>query len=314
MANCIALYEGLQVMQLWFAYRPARFKFLNRSAGSEKHFDFYSSLRKFQLGAGAMRPSICKLSDCFVAHFCLLAALMFSSLGVSTRSVVASEFAPVNKLTTWGTDRSLIDIEIPMLASKGRDDVTARDEPPLRLRIERAFVSAIISTGPESKIVTIGFDRETLLPQSVLLAKGGSKRFNKEPLPDVPEVPFAEQLTRTLLISINARESSRIELGASGRLAACVGKSIGPNLYESVVGPDCRVRPPAGGGNSYIANLDGHWVVLRCKRPEFHGIGCVTRFSYEGFFPKLSFHRKHLASWREIVGEARAFLDSKKFR
>jgi hypothetical protein len=57
-------------------------------------------------------------------------------------SAVAQPFNPVRKLTTWYTDRSLIDIEI-VGAITTTDTHKLEPSRVLRFRLERAYVSSL---------------------------------------------------------------------------------------------------------------------------------------------------------------------------
>ena len=228
-------------------------------------------------------------------------------------AVSASDFNPVRSLTTWYTDRTPIDIEVvsSLNPTTGADNFDSKRT--LRFRVERAFVQMLLTRGPT--FVHFGLDMETGIASSRFGATSKKGRF-REYFSDVPEIPPQERLTRLLNLTIES-DSSALSLQAmSGRLQKCAGRPIESDLlsYEVSDQNGCR-RTSYPNGSRYIAKYDGGLLLrVQCQEPSFAGTGCHLDFPFEGFAVRASFHRNHLARWREVVDHAASFLKSNEYR
>jgi hypothetical protein len=244
----------------------------------------------------------------------ILGTAVIGGVAFATVPVVsASDFNPVRNLTTWYTDRTPIDIEIV----SSPDPTTGADnfdsKRTLRIRVERAFVQMLLAR--RTTFVHFGLDMETGIASSRFSATSNDGR-SRESFPDVPEIPPQERLTRLLNLTIASDHSARSLQRISARLQKCAGKPIESDLlsYEVSDQNGCR-RSSYPNGSRYIAKFDGDLLLqVECQKPSFPGTGCHLNFPFEGFAVRVSFHRNHLARWRDVVDRAASFLKSNEYR
>jgi len=228
----------------------------------------------------------------------------------------AQPFNPIRELTTWYTDRSVIDIEIIGSTSLVRQTHKLEPERTLRFRLERAYIQFFrAQKEPGFELATFGFDMETGLADSLLSAVALSGRFHED-LPGVPHVPQLERMRRSLLISLESDSSMRSLRNLSDSLRQCRGALVGNALwaYERRGRPNCY--PPAfPTGSQYVAPFDDELLLqIQCQEQSYSGIGCGLRFPFKGFGVEVRFHRDHLPKWREMIDRAKSFLESKQYR
>lgn len=239
--------------------------------------------------------------------------IIMSTLGVTQLSPIArtQPFEPVSQLTTWYTDRNPIDVEI--IASTGQGKEARRVEPEriLRLRLERAYVSTMFRIGrPSFSSVSLSFDMPTGLPSALFTAPPEQVQLRGDPIHQLPRVEFA---SRTLIILLESNNSSDVVPRVSSELNRCRGGKRQDDLflYDKEQDHSCLARSLAF-GTKYIAQVsEDVSLLIRCSDSL---IGCETYFPFEGFLPSVSFHESHLAHWREIIGKATEFLQSKQYR
>jgi len=251
------------------------------------------------------------LTDCVtIRSSALIVMLMF---GVTQLSSIAltQPFEPISELKTWYTDRNPIDVEI--IASTGQGNEARRVEPEriLRLRLERAYVDSISRIErPSFSSVSLSFDMPTNLPSVLFTAPPEQVELRGDPIRQLPRAEFA---SRTSVILLQSSNSSDVLPRVSSELNRCKGGKRQDDLflYDKEQNHSCLARSLAF-GTKYVARLsDDISLLIRCSDAL---IGCETYFPFEGFLPSVSFHESHLAHWKEIIGKATEFLQSKKYR
>jgi hypothetical protein len=248
-------------------------------------------------------------------RFLVEGTLALALAAFNVMPAMSQPFQPIRKLTTWYTDRSLVDIEIIGSTSLPPDRHELEPERVLRFRLERAYVQTLIAErGPGFEIVTFGFDMETGLADSLILAMSQTGRVHED-IPGVPVVSLTDQLKRTLLVSLQSDESAAALQRASEAIGKCRGAAIQDDLltFEWAGRPNCR-KPSFPRGAQYVAIHDDLMLRIECHEESFPGIGCDLRFPFEGFAARVTFHRDHLLKWREIVDRVARFLNSKQYR
>ncbi len=130
--------------------------------------------------------------------FLAVAAAQFIFFAAATMGEASAQpFNPIRELTTWYTDRGLIDIEVVGSTSLVPQTHQLEPERLLRFRLERAYVEFFrAQTELGFELVTFGFDLETGLPVSLLSAVVMSGRFHED-IPGVPRVPQRERVRRS---------------------------------------------------------------------------------------------------------------------
>jgi hypothetical protein len=241
-----------------------------------------------------------------------MAAAAFGAAGPDRAA--AQPFNPIRELSTWYTDRSLVDIEVSPLSGMLREP--QRQQHVLRFRLERAYVDKLIAE-KESGRQTIGFafDMETGLPTSLYEAAANRGRFHED-VAGIPILSSAQRAPRTLLISITSdSDRGRLEYSSDSN-SKCAGAPLGNRLrvYNSANRKLC-MRPSYPRGSLYVADYDNNLALrIQCQQESFPGMGCHLLFPFEAFGVELNFHRDHLARWREMVDRASEFLQSKRYR
>ena len=261
--------------------------------------------RHFEEGSGRMKKSM-------IITIGLAAAFLAGSNG----RAMAQDFAPIRKLTTWYTDRSLVDIEIVGSTSLLADSHRLEPERVLRFRLERAYVHTLIAQEqPGFEIVGFGFDTETGLADSLIVAASMRGRF-QETIPGIPDVSQSDRFRRTLMVSLRNDISADSVRQLSDGSAKCGGAPLEHGLlaYEWEGRRGCR-RPTYPRASKYLARYENDLLLpIMCREESFRGFGCSLRFPFEGFGTGVTFHRDHLPNWREVIERASAFLRSKQYR
>jgi hypothetical protein len=228
---------------------------------------------------------------------------------------MSQSFQPIRNLTTWYTDRRLVDIEIIGSTSLWPDRHQLQPERMLRFRLERAYVQTLIAErDPGFEIVNFSFDMETGLADALIIAVSRGGRFHED-ISGVPRMSQAERLKRGLLIALQSDEpAAALQRGSEG-VAKCRGARITDDLldYDWQGQSDCR-RPSLPKGSRYIAVYNDLTLGIECREEKFRGIGCHIRYPFEGFAVKIGFHRDHLLKWREMIERTNEFLRSKQYR
>jgi hypothetical protein len=251
-----------------------------------------------------------------VLSFLVKGTLALALAAFNVMPAMSQPFQPIRKLTTWYTDRRLVDIEIIGSTSLLPDRHELEPERVLRFRLERAYIQTLIAErGPGFEIVRFAFDMESGLADSLILAVSQGGRVHED-IPGVPVVSLADRLTRTLLVSLQSDESAAALRSGSERIAKCLGAPITEGLwaYEWEGRSDCRRSSYPNGSRYVVSYRDDLTLQLDCHGSAFPSIDCVLRFPFEGFGAGVTFHRDHLPKWRDMIEFASSFLKSKQYR
>jgi hypothetical protein len=232
---------------------------------------------------------------------------------VNCRQVSAQPFQPVRKVTTWYTDRSLVDIEIVGSTSLVPDTHRLEPDRVLRFRLERAYIHSLLAKAePGFEIILLGVDWDSGLPSSLIVATSSNGRFREE-IKDVPRLSNNERSRRSLEVEISSDHAAAALVKGSAVWRTCQGSNIGNDLftYEWEGRRDCRRAPTLL--ERKIAAYDND-LALRVDCADGRmGHTCHLAFPFEAFAVKVSFHRDHLPRWRQVVDFTRAFLKSKQY-
>jgi len=266
-------------------------------------------------------PRHCTKSTLRSAGGRAIVPLVASVFGLLTSIALEAEtqsFRPVRELTTWYTDRSLIDIEIVGSSSKLPEFHHLEAERALRFRLERAYVNFLLTKSePGFERIILSFDMQTGLPESLFFAVANKRRFHED-FAGVPILPFAEQVRRTLNISLSSDESAAVLQHASDVYREkCMGPPVGDGLwvFEWKDRLESCERTAYPNAEVYGADYDGGLALrILCQEKSFPGTGCTLHFPFKGFAVRLSFHRDHLRDWRMMIDKASEFLLSKEYR
>jgi hypothetical protein len=240
----------------------------------------------------------------------LIVILIF---GVTQLSSIAraQPFEPISQLRTWYTDRNPVDVEISATTGQGSEARRLEPKRTLRLRLERAYVDTISRIEqPSFSSVSLSFDLPTGLPSALFTAPPEQVELRGDP---IRQLLHDESASRTLIIRLNGSNSSDVLPRVSSELNHCKGGQRQNDLFlfDGERDPSCLAHSLAF-GTKYVAQLsEDISLLIRCSDAL---IGCEMYFPFEGFLPSVSFHESHLARWREIVGKAAEFLQSKKYR
>jgi hypothetical protein len=159
-------------------------------------------------------------------------------LMVNSAMAESSPFNPIRKLSTWYTDRSLVDIEIVGSTSSSPELHRLEPERRLRFRLERAYVHTLSAErGPGFESVSFGFDPETQLPDSLILGASQGGRYREE-IPGVPKLSMEERGRRRVVIRLRSERSAADITRRESRAGRLQGRAAGQpaNLL-------CRRRP-----------------------------------------------------------------------
>jgi len=248
-----------------------------------------------------------------------LRVIAIASLGVMAATMTesaAQPFNPIRALSTWYTDRTLVDIEVVGSTSLVPRLHRLEPERMLRFRLERAYVQFFgAQTDPGFELVTFSFDMETGLPESLLAAVATIGRFHED-IPGVPRLPQFERLRRTLMISLKSDRSMESLQRLSDNLRKCRGTQVGGGLwaYEWKDRANC-FRPAFPKGSQYVASYNNELLLnIQCQEATDPGLGCAVRFPFEGFGVETTFHRDRLSGWREMIERASSYLQSKRYQ
>jgi hypothetical protein len=242
------------------------------------------------------------------------ATLVLALTALGAMPAISQPFQPIRKLTTWYTDRSLVDIEIVGSTSLLSDSHRLEPGRVLRLRLERAYIQTLLAErGPGFEIVSIAFDMESGLADSLIVAASPG-RFS-EHIPGVPVVSQSERMRRTIVLSIQSDHSAATLQDASEVIAKCRGAPIADLLwtYEWQGRTDCSRSSFPNGVRYVAAYRDDLMIQIECQGSAFPSIDCGLLLPFEGFGVKVMFHPEHLQEWRVVMEHATAFLKSKQY-
>jgi hypothetical protein len=238
----------------------------------------------------------------------LVAAAFVGVLDLSS-AVLAQAFQPVDKLTTWYTDRNPIDIEIVATTGQGAEARPLLPERVLRFRLERAYVGTVFRRSNFSS-VSLSFDLPTGLPSSLFMAPPEQVELRGN---NIIHLSRPEAGRRMLNIRLESNHSNDILKRISSELNVCKGDKRQDDLflYDKDRDKSCFGRS-IGPATKYVGQLsEDISLLIECSDAL---IGCRVSFPFEGFLPSASFHKSHLAHWKEVVEQATVFLQSKKYR
>jgi hypothetical protein len=251
------------------------------------------------------------LTDCVTIRSSkLIVMLMF---GVTQFSSIAltQPFEPISALKTWYTDRNPIDVEIVASTGQGKEARRVEPERILRLRLERAYVDTIFRIERASfSSVLLSFDMPTNLPSALFTALPEQVELRGDP---IRRLSSGESASRTLVILLESSNSSDVLPRISSELNRCRGGKRQDDLflYDMERDHSCLAHSLAF-GTKYVAQFSEEVsLLIRCSDAL---IGCEAYFPFEGFLPKLSFHKDHLTHWKQIIEKATEFLHSKQYR
>jgi hypothetical protein len=225
-------------------------------------------------------------------------------------------FSPIRKLTTPDTDRSLVDIEIVGSTSRLPEVHKLEPERMLRFRLERAYIYTLNAKAePGFEIVSLLVDVKTGLPTALFDAVSLRGKFHED-IPGIPDIPRAELLERTLLISLTSEMSAAALRRGSEGIAKCLGAKQSDELFEYNWngGQNCFL-PSYTRGSQYVGLYENNiFLRIMCENNEGPRLDCELTFPFEGFGIRILFSRVHLASWRDMIGHTVEFLKSKQYR
>jgi hypothetical protein len=231
-------------------------------------------------------------------------------------SASAQPFNPIRALTTWYTDRSLVDVEIVGSTSTVPEFHQLEPERTLRFRLERAYIDILTTKKePGFEFVAFSFDMETGLPHALFVAVANRAKFHED-IAGVPVLSHADEIRRTLLVSIKSDAPATALRRGSESIRKCARSPLGNELWtlDWQGLQDCR-RPKYPRATAYIAEYDDHLALrMECPDEKLPVIGCELQFPFEGFSVDISFHRDHLNNWRDMIRRVSEFLRSRQYR
>jgi hypothetical protein len=239
-------------------------------------------------------------------------ALIAGGIGNEMFAADAPPFNPVRKLTGWYTDRNLIDVEVVATSGDSPDARFLQPRRALGFRLERAYVIDISwREGPEYDFSNLSmmFDSITGLPSVLFPARAHpvDKRGD-----DIPQLTHEQSIRRTLIVNLRGSSTEENLKINSAKLNLCRGSQEGDGLFQLNDDGSTYCHVSSVLGTSYVAVLpDSVSVRLTCTD---EAIGCRLKFPFEGFAPSVGFHRDHLADWKNVIDQARAFLRAKKYQ
>ena len=228
-------------------------------------------------------------------------------------SAMAQPFKPIRELSSWYTDRSLIDIEIIGSTSLVPDSHRLEPDRVLRFRLERAYVQTLLTqSSPGYELVSLALDLETGLAESLLSAVASRGQYHE----DIPGVPT---LSRTEILQGGIQLSLRSDLSRTGvearseRTKQCLGAPLDDGLiiYEPHQKPGCLL-PSKRGSREYAAQYGDLLLKIECEDEDPRRRACKTQFPFKSFGVDITFHIGKLPKWRALVEQAAAFLKSKQ--
>jgi hypothetical protein len=246
------------------------------------------------------------LTVCFVAT-----AASAALLSVGPAACVAQQFRPIDQLSSWYTDRSLVDLEITATKGQGDERVPVKPAQVLRLRLERAYVEFLVHReSPPSNIVLISFDSPSGLPSALFKALPEQLEARGDPIHKLTRQEWA---SRTINVSLEGGNLADRVKAVSAELQYCKGAELQTDLFAFEPGKDGPCfRRSIGFGKRYVAKFsDEILLLLRCSSAL---LGCEVSIPFEGLLATVSFNERHLSDWRNIAETATVFLQSKRFR
>ncbi len=162
----------------------------------------------------------------------------------------------------------------------------------LRLRLERAFIGSFHTQDePGFSILSIGIERSTSLPISLIIAVAERGRFHRD-IPGVPAIEPAEQGRRQVWLEIQSSFSEKSFASFTDRAAGCKQGPVGDDLWEieqepKVGTPPCSHSVYPEGRKWRAALADGRSAIIECQGRE--GSVCKTRFDFHGFAIETTF-------------------------
>jgi hypothetical protein len=244
-------------------------------------------------------------------------------VGIATHHVAASNadhasqqpFSPIRQLTSWYTDRNLVDVEIVGSTSMLPEFHRLEPERVLRFRLERAYIDTLMAKeNPGFEILGLSFDRLTSLPSSLFFAATVQGKYHEE-IPGIPALSNQERVRRLMNISISSDASELNIRRASAFVRKCAGSLIGENLwiYETTNRQFCH-ESVYNKGKQYVGQYEDDLNLrIECQEPGFPGVGCQVMFPFQGFSVRLNFHHDYLRNWRDMISNASDFLKSKEY-
>jgi hypothetical protein len=222
-------------------------------------------------------------------------------------------FNPMRKLTSWYTDRGLIDVEVVATSGSGPDSRFLSPKRTMKLRLERAYVASIgwrEQSDYDYSSLSLSFDGATSLPSALFTAPPEQVEKRSD---SIDRLTHDESVRRTLIVNVDGHSSQKnLEL-SSEKLSSCVGKKVADGLFQFLDDGStyCHLGSLVG-KISYVALLPGGtYAQLTCTDQD---IGCSVPFPFDGFAPVVGFHRDRLSNWKGVVEQAFAFLEKKKYR
>lgn len=242
-----------------------------------------------------------------VGRFFVAAALV-GVLNLNS-AALAQAFQPIDKLTTWYTDRNPIDIEIVATTGQGPEARPLVPERILRFRLERAYVDNLFRTSNFSS-VSMSFDLPTGLPSSLFVASPEQVELRGN---NITHLSRPEAGRRMINIRLEGNHSSDILKRISKELDVCRGDRRQDDLFlfNKDREKSCFGRS-LGPAVKYVGQFsEDISLLIECSDAL---TGCNVSFPFEGFLPSVSFHENHLPHWKEVIEQATAFLQSKEYR
>jgi hypothetical protein len=244
----------------------------------------------------------------------LLFFLTILASAMNDGSAMAQPFKPIRELSSWYTDRSLIDIEIIGSTSLLPDSHRLEPDRVLRFRLERAYVQTLITqSSPGYELVSLALDSETGLAESLLTASANRGQYHED-IPGVPALPRAEILQGGIRLSLRSDLSRSGVEARSERTKQCLGAPLDDGLiaYKPQQKPGCFL-PSYRRGRQYAAQYGDLLLKIECEDEDPRRRACKTQFPFESFGVDITFHIGKLPKWRALIEQAAAFLKSKQF-
>jgi hypothetical protein len=248
-----------------------------------------------------------------------VAILMVLLLATGTLPASAQAFNPIREkvVSSWNTNRNLVDIEIVGSTSMIQDLHRLEPERMLRFRLERAYLALFLAEKePGFEIVDFAFDVETGLPESLFLAsmQGPGHRD----IPGVPALAQLERVQRDLHVAFQSDVPTAPLKRMSRTAAQCRGREVESTLFEynPQGGEACLLPHSPPGTRRLIAPYDDDLSLVIICRDEnaFPSVDCELQFPFHTFGATLRFHHDRLPKWRASVARAIDFLTSNEYR
>jgi hypothetical protein len=227
----------------------------------------------------------------------------------------AQSFDPILELSSWYTDRSLVDVEIVGSTSLLPQFHRLEPERSIQLRLERAYLTTLFAKKePGYEIVMFGVDMESGLPSALPMAKAMGGAFHED-ISGVPQVPYTEILPRSLVIVMQSDVSESDVDSASQEIEKCRGAALADELFAFEEGTSARCRHSSFPEvtHYYLASYLDVWLEIACRETMGQMLDCELQFPFKGFGVKVDFYHGRLAKWRDVVTSVAEFLKSKEY-